>query len=261
MSWSPTTLRDLDLDVREAFSVALANLRTQSGSSFKELAPGLFASEWRDGQDASRLLVPDLITALPVKGDPVAMVPERGTLLVSGAGDNPGLLAMASAAAEVLSTREQALSSQAVRLCNGRWADFAPDPAELNAFHDLRRGQWIREYAEQKQLFGQLHAQGGESIFVADYAPMQDKRSGRVFCLTFWADGVPTLLPRADVIVFKATAEVLLVPWAAAIPIVGHRMAPVGYYPIRYRTETFPDAVEIEGLRAVATLAKPVQAK
>ena len=31
-------------------------------------------------------------------------------------------------------------------------------------------------------------------------------------------------------------------------------------YPIRYRAESFPNAAELEQLRAVATLAKPVKA-
>ena len=62
------------------------------------------------------------------------------------------------------------------------------------------RGQHLREYAEQKELLDQLYALQDDDIFVANYAPMQDRRTGRAFGMTFWADGMSSLLPRAVVI-------------------------------------------------------------
>jgi hypothetical protein len=88
---------------------------------------------------------------------------------------------------------------------------------------------------------------------------MQDRRTGRAFGMTFWADGMSSLLPRADTIAFKPQAEVILVPWDAAMPIVGHRMTRTDDYPIRHRVDSFPSVDELEQLRAVATLAKPVK--
>jgi hypothetical protein len=60
--------------------------------------------------------------------------------------------------------------------------------------------------------------------------------------------------------VLKSAAEVMVVPWRAATAVIPHRLAPTDDYPIRYRAESFPDAAELEQLRAVATLAKPVKA-
>src|SRR5882672_2369284 len=122
------------------------------------------------------------------------------------------------------------------------------------------RGQWTRDYAEQKQLLDQLHAQSGDDILVVSYAPMQNRHTGKPFCMTFWVEGFVNLLPRADAVVLKSAAEVMVVPWRAATAVIAHRLASTDDYPIRYRAEAFPSADELEQLRAVATLAKPVKA-
>jgi hypothetical protein len=252
-------LRGLGLEPAPALALATANLQKRSEGSFTTLGPGVFVSGWNDGYASSRLLLPERIAALPVKGDPVAMVPVRSLLLVTGADDKHGLLTMAAAAAEALAVSAEPLSAQPLILSGGQWVDFAADPAEFASLYDLMRGQSLREYAEQKELLDQLYAQEDDDVFVANYAPMQDRRTGRAFGMTFWADGIANLLPRADVIAFKTAAEVILVPWAAALPIVGHRMAESEDYPVRFRVGSFPCVEELEQLRAVATLAKPVK--
>jgi hypothetical protein len=248
------------LEPEAALSLALDNLRPRSVPAFESLKPGLYVSRWGDGQDASRLLFPDLIAALPVKGDPVALAPTRNKLLVAGADDRESLLALADAGAEALSTTDQPLSAQPLRLRDGRWTDFALDAEELAPFSDLMRGQWTRDYAEQKQLLDQLYAQSGDDILVASYAPMQNRHTGKPFCMTFWVDGFVNLLPRADAVVLKSAAEVMVVPWRAATAVIAHRLAATDDYPIRYRAVAFPNAAELEQLRAAATLAKPAKA-
>jgi hypothetical protein len=242
-----------------ALSAALDNLRARSAPAFESLKPGLFFSRWCDGYDASRLLLPDLVAALPVKGDPVVLAPTRNALLVAGADDRSALLALADAGAETLSTTDQPLSARPLRLRDGTWTDLALDAEELAPFCDLLRGQWTREYAEQKQLLDQLHAQNGDDIIVADYAPMQNRHTGKPFCMTFWVDGFVNLLPRADSVVLKSAAEVMVVPWRAATAVVAHRLAPTDDHPVRYRADAFPSADELGQLRAVATLAKPAK--
>ena len=255
----PLKLRDLDLDPVQALEVATANLRERSTAEFTTLGPGVFVADPNDGYASSRLLLPERVAALPVKGDPVAMVPVRSMLLVTGADDRNGLLTMAAAAAEALSLSRDPLSAQPLRLTSGVWADFMSDATEYASLRDLMRGQHLREYAEQKELLDQLHAQQGDDIFVANYAPMQDRRTGRAFGMTFWADGMSSLLPHADVIAFKTADEVILVPWDAGMPIVGHCMTETDHYPIRFRVDSFPSVDELHRLRAVATLAKPVK--
>jgi len=247
------------LEPEAALSQALKNLRPRSAPAFESPKPGLFLSTWRDGFDASRLLLPDLIAALPVKGDPVVLAPTRSTLLVAGTEDHGALRALADAGAETLSTTDQPLSARPLRLRDGQWTDLALEAEELAPFYDLMRGQWAREYAEQKQLLDQLYAQSGDDILVASYAPMQNRHTGKPFCMTFWVDGFVNLLPRADAVVLKSAAEVIVVPWRAATAVIAHRLTATDDHPIRYRADTFPSPAELEQLRAVATLAKPVK--
>jgi hypothetical protein len=247
------------LEADSALALAVDNLKTRSASAFETPTPGLFVSRWGDGHDAARLLLPDLVAALPVNGDPVAMVPTRDRLLVAGADDRKALAALADTAAAALSATDQPLSAQPLRLRGGQWVDFAGEGEVFAPFLDLMRGQWTRDYAEQKQLLDQLHAQNGEEVVVASYAPMQNRNTGKPFCLTFWVDGFVNLLPHADSIVLKSATEVIVAPWRAMTDAVGHRLAPTDHYPIRYRAEVFPSAAELEQLRTVATLAKPMK--
>ena len=252
-------LEALGLTEAAAFERSIANLLHRSAPRFTSISQGVFASDWNDGFDASRLLLVHLFSTLPLNGDLVAMAPTSGRLLVTGADDERGLQAMAEAAADALSATDRTLSALPLRLRDGSWTSFA-DAGEQDTFQDLRRGQWLRDYAEQKQLLDQWYAQEGQQVLVADEIAMLDRKTGRPFCLTFWADGVPSLLPRADTIGFKSAGELILVPWAAARPVIEHRMTKTDHYPARYRVETFPSAGEIERLRVVATLAKPIGA-
>jgi hypothetical protein len=71
----------------DAFAAALVNLRRRSEKPFMAFSPGLFCSDWADTYDTSRLLLTDIVAALPVRGAPVAMLPNRNVLLVTGADD------------------------------------------------------------------------------------------------------------------------------------------------------------------------------
>lgn len=90
------------VDFDEAMDIALDNLRKISERGLARLAPGVWRSAWRDNYDPSRLLLLDLITAHDVDGDPVVMVPNRDTLLLTGSEDEAGLAILAAAAEEAL---------------------------------------------------------------------------------------------------------------------------------------------------------------
>jgi hypothetical protein len=85
-----------------ALAVAKENLWRLSNERWEEVAPGVHLSPWRDTHDASRLFLHDLIWQLPVKGEHVAMAPNRVMLFVTGSEDEAGLLALAALAEEAL---------------------------------------------------------------------------------------------------------------------------------------------------------------
>lgn len=57
---------------------------------------GFWQSPWRDKHDASRPFLTNLVRSLRVKGEHVAMVPNRGTLCFTGSEDERGLALMAT---------------------------------------------------------------------------------------------------------------------------------------------------------------------
>lgn len=68
------------------------NLRAATLGSLFELEPGLYADPWPDGLAFSRLfLMPELVTACRVEGQPLLFAPSMWTVLVVGSQDEKGL--------------------------------------------------------------------------------------------------------------------------------------------------------------------------
>jgi hypothetical protein len=106
-----------------------------------------------DTYNAACFLLIDQIRALGLEGDPVAMVPDRDSLLVAGAEDELGLRMMAELGAKGL---EEAypMSASPLILTGDGWQDWLPPAVHpvYRALHDLHLG-WIGSlYARQKEL-------------------------------------------------------------------------------------------------------------
>jgi hypothetical protein len=74
------------------FELAMENLRRSTTAPLVEVKPGLFESPLRDEYDATRLLLGEQAFDVKVKGDPVAFVPNRTTLLITGSDDDANLI-------------------------------------------------------------------------------------------------------------------------------------------------------------------------
>lgn len=89
---------DLDswgISFEEGLGIARENLQAKSAGKWDEIARGCWLSPWQDNYDASRLVLTDMIRRLPVKGDHVAIAPNRDHLFVSGTGEWEGMREMA----------------------------------------------------------------------------------------------------------------------------------------------------------------------
>jgi len=144
---------------------ARANLLLRGGEErFRPLRPGLFRSNWQDGLDGSRILLPGVLKSLRLQGEPVVVLPDADTLLVAGSED-PQALAW---------SMEGALEFQGSRSLNGcplQLRHFQWEPWEAGAGHPagtllarVRHRRLLEEYAHQKTLLDRLH---GEAVAVA----------------------------------------------------------------------------------------------
>jgi uncharacterized protein YtpQ (UPF0354 family) len=243
----------------ELLGIAIGNLRVRrtNATVFEPLQEGLYLSGWQDSYDATRLLATDVIRQLDVKGAPVLFPFSRDHLLVCGLDDEDALLAAVETMARNLErTRIESL----VPLLLGDADDFTvfepPKESDLgSALAALQVQSSVGDHADQRGWLERLNEAAGEDVFVANTMAFEDE-AGRVFTVGTWTDGFDTLLPEAELIAFVRPGdalETLVVPWAAAFPMVREWMEPTEHYPVRWRVRSFPSGAVLERLRSLAT--------
>ena len=219
--------------------------------------PGLFVASGDDWFCSSRILIESWIRLLPVKGEPVAMVICRGTLLVTGTEDSKSLQKMAELA-ERLHGHSHSASFIPIRLTSNGWNMYQPprNHHAYNAFHSLRSREMQTLYSYQEGILQKLPI--SEHRFVSPCF-LGSQKDACVDTISTWSRDVDTLLPKTDWVAFVSVvaantmaAIVPPVPWDAAQSIVGHRMELTEFSPPRYRTMGFPCEQEMARLEKAA---------
>ena len=266
-SVSSEELAEWGLTFEGALSLGNANLLALGAGRFRSPRPGLFVSAWEDAYDASRLHLDEVIGGLSVAGRPVAMIPNRDTLIVTGADDAAGLTAMARLAEDALK-QPRPMTGCAFRL-DGGWVPFLPGeghPAYM-PLHRLALQTLAGDYEDQKALLDALHKKEGLDVFVASLMLIQEdkgkedkgKEAGgkrgtdkAVSSVATWTEGVEALLPRADRLVFlrpRAGGEpdiLGMAEWGRVEEVLGDLLEPQGLYPERYQVQSFPTAEQVD---------------
>jgi hypothetical protein len=243
------------VEFAEAYEAAIENLRAISlPPKFAWHIEGLYISTYSDDYDPSRLLLPEVISELNVKGDPVAMLPNRSTLLVTGADDLYGLRAMADFTASLVD-KPRFRSGIPVRLVDGRWRTYRlPDshPA-CQAFRSLWAESICRDCQKQKKELDEFHRRHGVGLHVASCFISEDPASQEKTSVCCWGWDMTSLLPKTDLVAIVKAPDMdntILVPWEALTEVVGDLLVPVGLYPERYLVQEFPNGEQFALLRA-----------
>lgn len=235
----------------EVLAIALDNLRAKAPAQFELHAPGLYVSRYGDYYDASRLLLPELAWQLPVRGTPVAMVPNRMCLLVTGENDVEGIAAMIATAEKILIDDSRPLGSEMFRAVDQGWKTWQPDGGNGVHLHNLQLRMRASDYAQQKRALEHRMSLTGEDVFVATFTVAQRQDIERFHSLSVLTKGADTLLPKTDLIYLTVveTKETISVPWSAFEHIVGYLLEPLPLVLPRYRVRHFPTDDEMERLR------------
>ncbi len=246
-SISRQSLEDWGIGFYEAMETARANLEEMQ-FAFASLGTQVYASVTGDNYDASRLLLLDFVNKLELEGDPVAVVPNRDTLLITGADDTEGLVMVADLAERALD-KPRPLNAIPLRLTDGEWVTWRPDPSHPAAgkLRLLEVKSFYSEYAEQKSLLDALHERNGIDRFVASYTAIETK-DGRVLSYSVWSQDVESMLPETHEVIFYSADEERLVArgeWSRVWEIVGDLMQPMDIYPKRYLVTEFPSAEQL----------------
>lgn len=254
---SPTTmmmlndshLADWEVGFDQVLEAAIANLADATEMArWGKVGVGTYVSMWNDDYDVSRLLVPKVIDGLEVSGDPVAFVPHRNRLIVTGAEDGTGLAVAMSRVEEELDHPSQVSAVPLVRR-DGVWQEFTV-PLGHSAAAGLARLRTIDRglaYGATTQL---IQSVLGDEVFVANAILAEKDR--QIVSTCTWIDA-PCVIPETDrVMFFRSQEENWLVAWDDVVASVGDLMAPTDFYPPRYRVEGFPTPEQLAAMPVIS---------
>ena len=247
-------LRDWNVTLYEAIEAAKHNL-LETEFPLALLGDRLYVSAAGDHYDACRILAVDLIRNLKLDGDPIAMIPNRDTLFITGSEDAEGLDMMATLTAKVME-EPRPMMSTALRLVDDEWIDWLP-PTEHPAypkFKDLKVQCLLGIYDVQKEQLTQLHQAQGVDAFVASQFAVRSP-DGRVWTCCVWAESVESWLPESDYIMFfwNEQSQQARVTWDQALQIVGALVEEIDdLYPKRFRVKAFPNDSQLSQLKALS---------
>ncbi len=245
----------------ELWPVALANLEALSQKPFRKVGPGVFVSAFCDSHDPARMLLPQLFRALPLKGAPVVALPNRNTLIVTGADDDAGLDELLSQHKLGLQDPRPVMRSVFV-LGEGGWAPFSPRPGHPLAveFNTLHAQALATMHADQKELLTEVFEAEERDVFIATWNPMLNPDTGAIRSYATWTQGVTTLLPKTESVGFvvldglgPGKHDLTQASWEEVQSMLGHLLEPEpGLWPQRWRVEGFPTEAQFAQLKANA---------
>ncbi|WP_433886871.1 hypothetical protein [Pseudomonas vranovensis] len=247
--------QDWGISLEQALAIALDNLRDASPDAFEAILPGLYQGAWKDGYDTSRVLLPDVLQRLALKGQPVFMMPSRDVLMVTGDKDADNLRQMVELSFHALE-HGRAQSSQIYTYHDRRIVPFQVQDAHLQArLGDLQRLLRHGIYSTQKEFLDKIHEAHPEDIFVATHRLYSDAENGNSsFSIAAWTEGVFTSLPQTDRVILvqpqaDGSAQTQVVAWHEVETLLGGLLSKDGeLYPPRFRTLGFPSAEQLQQL-------------
>jgi hypothetical protein len=252
----PDQLERWGISFDEALRSARANLRDRTTGTFRRHGDGVFVSPWQDAYDASRLVLTELISRLDVQGDPVALLPHRDHLIVTGSDDADGLR-RAAELAEPLLREQRRETGYAFVWRDGEWQPFQP-PERHVARRGFARLAQLTICLDYEQQGAALQEKVGGDAFVSPQRLFEREAGDALVSVATWTAGVPTYLPQADQIAFVQIGEgddprdVVSVAWDDAVAEVGDLMRPQRMRPERWFVEAFPDDEQLARLRAAS---------
>ncbi len=228
-SWGVSFNEALEIAKKNLLALPVKFRGPQSGEGRFVLATG-------DSYDASRSVFTDSIRCLPVKGDHIAMIPNRDSLIVAGSEDVEGLLGMVKLAKKAVD-EPRPISGIALRLDNDARTPWLPPSSHLSykEFQVLRLRSFVTGYSEQKELLEQLHKKEGEDVFIAPFIVAQSS-DGTVFSYVEWNGNAASLLPETDMVGLQRGDGIsAMVAYHTLLEEMGDRVESPDIYPPRYR--------------------------
>ncbi len=215
-----------------------------------------------DSYESSRLALPGFLASFRgrVSGNPIAIVPNRSTLIVSGDGDPAAIARLARSAEAEFMASPRAVSAAVYTLDSSDLVTPLHLPSEHPQHILVERGHRVLAatcYADQKAELEKRFEAENIDVFVASLSVSEHQESKQLTTMATFAQGIRSLLPEADMIVFVTNESpdpsMTMVPWSTALELAGDCFErDPELDPPRYRTVGWPPPAVLEGLRARA---------
>lgn len=253
------------VDPERAHARALENLQKVAAQGIELYDPTAAYRIWHvvsgDAYESSRLLLPGWLASFRdrVSGRPVAAIPERSTLLVTGDEDPTAIERLIASADREFRAAPRSISPALYTVDDGGRVVPYVLPPEHPLHGRVHEGQVhlaAVEYGSQKPKLQAELAERGDDVFVASYSVVQRESDGGVVSYCTWGENVDSLLPRTDLVGFvggdfeAGSGWHFLVPWE----VVAREAAACwceapGVDPPRMRTLSWPAPDVLETLR------------
>lgn len=216
----------------QAYELALANLRARSGQPWPELVPGVLRSPWQDYWDGARLALPSLFRELPLRGDPIVVVPNRRVVLATGSEDRDGLAALYGATRE-LAEADRPVYLAPLRLDGERWValDVEADLPAIRIAPSLLLMSSLQE-ALDHQICGPLLADKlGKLGFGAIGTLRTVELDGIAMTITSYRGAGRIAIPKADMLAVERDGRPALVAWYKVEQALAGELVPIDVWP------------------------------
>lgn len=257
----------------QLWPAALQRLAQRSTRSSTRTKNGVRELRFGDGNESARLLVPSVFAKLNLGGEPVLAMPKEDLLLVTSTTDTEGLRALAARLVDEWDRGSP--NMRVVRLTNGNIEPFVPEPthAAFAALDDLRKVADQRDSKLQGEALKKRLGETDDVPFVATLLRTKNPTTGDELAFVVHTEHTPSLLPRADYVVFRRvnlenrTATTLACgAWDRVHLLMKDRWKALPLYPPRWLATDVPSAKELAQLgcdhpvlRLDLGVARPVQ--
>jgi hypothetical protein len=243
-------LETWQVDAGQVLEDAVANVRAREMEIHAiENCHGVLA---QDSFIAARLLCTEKFSGLSLNGLPVAVIPDRDTLFVTGSEDEDGIASLSRLVNRQLVEATRHISMRPLVLTAEGWREFEPPQTAHAAFGNAIRVFDGNNWAAFQALYEKDLKERGEDVFVAQLSVHEDKSSGDCFTSFVWPRGVDSIFPQADrVHFFEDDSTPLRVAfWPEVVRVMGSEMQRQPDLPIRFRVNAFPTSEQLVAMGA-----------
>ncbi len=217
-----------------------------------------------DSYESSRLALPGFLASFrgKVDGTPIAIVPERSTLIISGDGNPDAVARLARLAEQEFQAAPRAISPCVYTVDEGGTVRSFHLPESHPHHHAVESGHTLLAatiYKDQEEELRKRFETDGVDIFVAGFRMSQNTETGKVVSWAVMPEGVDTLLPKVDLIALcggEGDAQwKAMVPWQTVFDLASACLAlDETFDPPRWRTVGWPEAQVLTQLREASVL-------